>query len=163
MRILFVCSGNICRSPLAEAIFRHQADEAGAGARFAVDSAGTHDYHEGERADPRTRRVGQRHGIEVTSIAREVQASDFETFDLIMAMDRGHKRELLARSPETHRHKIQMMRAYDAPGSDPDVPDPYYGGFDGFERMHEILDRCCRNLLGSLLAQTDSSGGAESA
>src|SRR5262245_32712927 len=111
MRILFVCSGNICRSPLAEAIFKHQAEEAGAGGRFVVDSAGTHGYHEGERADPRTRRVGERHGLEVTSIAREVRPTDFEEFDLIVAMDRGHRRELSSRSPEKHRHKIQMMRA----------------------------------------------------
>lgn len=159
MKVLFVCSGNICRSPLAEAIFKHQAEEAGASARFTVDSAGTHDYHEGERADPRTRRVGERHGLQVTSLAREVRPSDFEGFDLIVAMDRGHRRELLSRSPPQHRHKIEMMRAYDTPGSDPDVPDPYYGGFDGFERMHEILAVCCRNLLESLLAQAAASRG----
>ena len=150
MKVLFVCSGNICRSPLAEAIFTHLAREAGALSRFSVDSAGTHDYHEGERADPRTRRVGTSHGIEVTSIAREVRPSDFAEFDLILAMDRGHRRELLSRSPAAHRHKIEMMRAYDRPGADPDVPDPYYGGLEGFEGMYDILSVCCRNLLASL-------------
>jgi protein-tyrosine phosphatase len=157
MKVLFVCSGNICRSPLAEAIFVHRAAEAGAASRFAVDSAGTHDYHEGDAADPRTRRVGEKHGIEVTSIAREVRTSDFEDFDLILAMDRGHRRELLARSPAKHRHKIEMMRSYDSPGADPDVPDPYYGGFQGFEDMYEILSLCCDNLLESLLSRTQAS------
>lgn len=166
MKVLFVCSGNICRSPLAEAIFVHGAAESGAASRFVVDSAGTHDYHEGDRADPRTRRVGAMHGIEVTSIAREVRPSDFEDFDLILAMDRGHRRELLARSPVPHRHKVEMMRSYDAPGADPDVPDPYYGGFDGFEEMYEILSACCANLLESLLSRTEASasrGDAEPA
>jgi low molecular weight protein-tyrosine phosphatase len=157
MRLLFVCSGNICRSPLAEAIFAHRAAEAGVGSRFAVDSAGTHDYHEGDLADPRTRRVGARHGIEVTSVAREVRPSDFEDFDLILAMDRGHRRELLARSPAQHRHKIEMMRAYDRPGADPDVPDPYYGGFGGFEEIYEILSSCCAGLLESLLTRGEDS------
>jgi len=150
LRILFVCSGNICRSPLAEAIFAHLAREAGVEARFLLDSAGTHDYHEGEPADPRTRRVGSRHGVAVLSIAREVRVADF---DLILAMDLGHQRELLSRSPAAHRHKIEMMRAYDRPGGDPDVPDPYYGGSEGFERVYEILSACCRNLLASLLSR----------
>lgn len=160
MKILFVCSGNICRSPLAEAIFRHEADAAGVGTRFALDSAGTHDYHEGDRADPRTRRVGEKHGIEVTSIAREVRPSDFEEFDLIVAMDRGHRRELLSRSPAKHRHKIEMLRSYDRPGADPDVPDPYYGGVQGFEDMYEILSLCCANLLESLLSRTEASASS---
>ena len=154
LKVLFVCSGNICRSPLAEAIFTHLAREAGAASRFVVDSAGTHDYHEGERADPRTLRVGRSHGVDVTSIAREVRASDFKQFDLILAMDRGHQRELLSRSPAEHRHKIEMMRAYDRPGADPDVPDPYYGGLEGFEVMYDILSACCRNLLESLVSRT---------
>src|SRR6187401_681335 len=96
-RVLFVCSGNICRSPLAEAIFKSLAAEAGLGSRFAVDSAGTHGYHEGDQADPRTRRVGRKHGLDVDSIAREVKDEDFDRFDLIIAMDRGHRRELMAR------------------------------------------------------------------
>src|SRR5262245_47054617 len=163
-KILFVCSGNICRSPLAEAIFRHLADERGVGDSFVVDSAGTHDYHEGERADPRTRRVGERHGVDVTSIAREVQASDLVEFDRIVAIDRGHRRELLARDPAQYRGKIEMMRAYDVAGADPDVPDPYYGGFEGFEAMYRILSVCCRNYLDALLSAADTPReGAEPA
>src|SRR5262249_10905745 len=108
-RLLFVCTGNICRSPLAEAIFRHQAEAAGRGAEFELDSAGTHDYHEGERADPRARRVGQARGVAVTSIAREIAADDFERFDLILAMDRSHLRELRRRCPAPLRERIRLM------------------------------------------------------
>jgi protein-tyrosine phosphatase len=162
MRLLFVCSGNICRSPLAEALFVHMARERGVLDRFTVDSAGTHSYHEGDRADPRTRRVAARHGIEVASIAREVRDSDFAGFDLILAMDRGHLSELRSRSPEPHRHKIALMRSYERKGAAPDVEDPYYGGMDGFERMYEVLSVCCRNLLEALLARETptAAGGA---
>lgn len=165
MRILFVCSGNICRSPLAEALFVHLARARGVLDRFTVDSAGTHGFHEGEPADPRTRRVGARHGIEVTSIAREIRPSDFEEFDLILAMDRGHQRVLTAQSPARHRHRIETMRSYDV-GGDPDVADPYYGGLEGFERMYEVLAVCCRNLLDALLERATlptPAGGAHSA
>jgi len=149
-RVLFVCSGNICRSPLAEAIFQHMANADGLAARFRVDSAGTHGLHEGERADPRARRVAARHGIPVDSIARPVNSSDFEGFDLILAMDRGHLRELRSRCPAPHREKIRLMREFDAPGSDPDVPDPYYDDAAAFENVFDMLSACCRNLLAEL-------------
>jgi len=160
MRILFVCSGNICRSPMAEALFVHMARERGVQDRFTVDSAGTHGYHEGEAADPRTRRLGAKHGIDVTSIAREIRPSDFVDFDLILAMDRGHQRELNRRSPEAQRHKIRLMRSYDRKGVDPDVADPYYGGMEGFERMYDVLQRCCGHLLDALL-ERDATSGAD--
>jgi len=149
-RVLFVCSGNICRSPLAEAIFKSLAHEAGLAARFVVDSAGTHGYHEGDRADPRTRQVGRRHGLEVDSIARPVVDSDFDRFDLIIAMDRGHRRELSARAGAGPAARIRMMREFDAGADSPDVPDPYYGGEDGFEAMYAILTPACAGLLESL-------------
>jgi protein-tyrosine phosphatase len=149
-RLLFVCSGNICRSPLAEAIFRHLALEEGLAADFQVDSAGTHGWHEGERADPRTRRVGSRHGINVTSVARPVVTSDFESFDLILAMDRGHLRDLRSRCPAAHRNKVRLMSEFGPPGSDPDVPDPYYDGAQAFENVYSILAASCRRLLDEL-------------
>ena len=145
-RILFVCSGNICRSPLGEAIFVQQAREAGHEARFAVDSAGTHGFHEGEPADPRARRVGERRGVLVTSRARPVAAADFESFDLILAMDRGHLRELRGRCPASLRRRIRLMREFDDPPGG-DVPDPYYDGEEAFEEVFVILDTCCRRLL----------------
>jgi low molecular weight protein-tyrosine phosphatase len=150
MRLLFVCSGNICRSPLAEALFVHAAREAGLADQFEVDSAGTHDFHAGERADPRTIQAGARHGIDVTSIARKVRGSDFDRFDLILAMDRGHLRELRSLAPGRDRDKIELMRSYDAPDADPDVADPYYGGIEGFERMYQVLLRCTAGLLAAL-------------
>jgi len=153
MRLLFVCSGNICRSPLAEAIFASLVRAEGLEDRFELDSAGTGDWHEGERADPRARRVGEGHGAPVTSIARTIHDSDFDRFDLILAMDRGHQRQLLRRCPPAHQAKIRLMREYDDPGSAPDVPDPYYGALDGFERVYAMLSVCCRNLLRTLLAR----------
>lgn len=145
-RILFVCSGNICRSPLAEAIFKSLAGQAGLGARFVVDSAGTHGFHEGERADPRTRRVGRKYGLDVDSIARPVVDEDFDRFDLIIAMDRGHRRELLARGRGRHA-EIRLMREFDPEAREQDVADPYYGGEDGFEAMYSVLVPACRGLL----------------
>ncbi len=149
-RLLFVCSGNICRSPLAEAIFKSLVHDAGLASRFEVDSAGTHGYHEGDRADPRTREVGRRHGLSVDSIARPVVDADFDRFDLIIAMDRGHRRELMARAGAGRAVSIRMMREFDAGADSPDVPDPYYGGDDGFETMHAILNPACAGLLQSL-------------
>jgi protein-tyrosine phosphatase len=149
-RLLFVCTGNICRSPLAEAIFRHQAEQAGRGGEFVIDSAGTHDYHDGERADPRARRVGQQRGVPVSSIARRVVDSDFEGFDLLLAMDRGHRRELRARCPEPLRERIRLMREFDEPAGELDVPDPYYSNEQAFVHVYEMLDRCCRRLLQDL-------------
>ena len=150
MRILFVCSGNICRSPLAEALFKRQAEEAGLSARFHVDSAGTHDYHEGQPADPRACRVGQRYGLSVTSIARPVVDEDFERFDLIVAMDRGHRRELRARAGRAREGKIRLMRDFDPGSVGHDVPDPYYDGEPEFEKVLSILEPACRGLLESL-------------
>jgi protein-tyrosine phosphatase len=150
LRILFVCSGNICRSPLAEALFRHKAEEAGLGARFDVDSAGTHDYHEGQPADPRACRVGQRHGLDVTSIARPVVDKDFDRFDMIVAMDRSHRRELRARAGRALAAKIHLMRDFDPDSVGHDVPDPYYDGEPEFEKVLSILEPACRGLLESL-------------
>ncbi len=148
-RVLFVCSGNICRSPLAEAIFKSLAREAGLG-DLVIDSAGTHGFHEGEPADPRTRRVGRKHGLNVDSIARPVVDEDFDRFDLIIAMDRGHRRELMARAGGRRSATIRLMREFDPEAADQDVADPYYGGEDGFEAMYSALMPACRGLLDSL-------------
>ena len=151
LRILFVCSGNICRSPLAEAIFKSQAADAGAAARFFVDSAGTHGYHEGDAADPRTRRVGRNHGLNVDSIARPVTDADFDDFDLIVAMDRGHLKELIARAGKGRRASMRLMREFGGEAGEQDVADPYYGGEAGFETMFRVLKPACAGLLRSLM------------
>ncbi len=148
--VLFVCSGNICRSPLAEAIFKSLVEEAGLGARFVIDSAGTHGFHEGDRADPRTRRVGRKYGLDVDSIARPVVDEDFDRFNLIIAMDRGHRRELMARAGANREAAIRLMREFDPSSRDHDVADPYYGGEEGFEAMYSVLVPACRGLLESL-------------
>lgn len=148
--MLFVCSGNICRSPLAEAIFKSLAHQAGLGSRFVIDSAGTHGFHEGDRADPRTRRVGRKYGLNVDSIARPVVDEDFGRFDLIIAMDRGHRRELLARAGGRRTAAVRLMREFDPEAGDQDVADPYYGGEEGFETMYSVLVPACRGLLESL-------------
>lgn len=150
VRVLFVCSGNICRSPLAEAIFKSQAEAEGLGSRFVVDSAGTHAYHEGDEADPRTLLVGRKHGLNVDSISRPVVDADFDRFDLILAMDRGHLRELIARSGPGRSSAIRLMLDFDPAARSQDVADPYYGGGDGFETMYATLLPACRGLLESL-------------
>jgi len=158
MRICFVCLGNIVRSPLAEGLFRHLAEERGVGDRYQVDSAGTSAFHAGEEPDPRMRKVARRKGMEYTGRSRQFQAEDFDRFDLIIAMDSDNRRQLLslASSPED-REKIRMLREYDPlNGDDQGVPDPYYGGIQGFEKVYEIVRRSTENLLEQLEADERS-------
>ncbi len=160
MRLLFVCSGNICRSPLAEAAFAALARAAGHGERFEVDSAGTHGWHAGERADPRAIEVGRQRGVPVTSIARAVRPSDFREFDLILAMDRGHLEELRRRCPPERRERIRLMRSYDWPGAPLDVPDPYYGELRDFEEVFDVVSTCASRLLDELLHEQPAAPSA---
>jgi protein-tyrosine phosphatase len=153
-RVLFVCTGNICRSPAAEALFAHYVREDGLGDRFLADSAGLGGWHIGDRADPRTRRVAEGHGVPVPSRARQFDERDFDRFDLILAMDKDHLAELQSRAPGVHRSKVRLMRDYDRPENHgKDVPDPYYGGPEGFEAVHQMLAVSCRSLLDTLKAQ----------
>lgn len=146
--VLFVCLGNICRSPLAEGIFRHQAEIRGLADRFEVDSAGTGAYHTGEPPDSRSIAVAAAHGVRLAGTARQVTVGDFGRFDVIVAMDGSNRRSLRRR--RDGRARIVMMRDYDPEAGDPDVPDPYYGGPDGFERVYRILERACEGLLDEL-------------
>ena len=148
-RVLFVCLGNICRSPLAEGVFQHLVDERGLSDEYDVDSAGTGAYHAGEPSDERSQEVARRHGITLTSVARKVVRSDFTSFDLVVAMDRENLHNLQRACPQEHRDKVRMMRGWD-PAGEGDVPDPYYGGPRGFDTVYEIVDRSCRALLDDL-------------
>jgi protein-tyrosine phosphatase len=155
-RLLFICSGNICRSPTAEGVMHSLIAEAGLEDQIEVDSAGIGGWHAGERADPRSREAAARRGIEITSIARQVTAADLDEFDLVLAADRGHRRDLLrlAGSDPDRRQRIRMLREFE-PASEPDdldVPDPYYGGPDGFDNVLDMVQAACRGLLRELRA-----------
>ena len=150
MKVLFVCMGNICRSPTAEGVFRAHVRRHAPDLDIEIDSAGTHAYHEGDGADPRTIIVGRKHGLDVDSISRPVVDADFDRFDLIIAMDRGHLRELVARSGSGRSSSIRLMLEFDPAAKGRDVADPYYGGGDGFEAMYATLEPACRGLLESL-------------
>lgn len=153
IRILFVCLGNICRSPLAEGVFRHVVREAGLSDRFEIDSAGTGSWHVGEPPDPRTGRTAQRHGVILDGEARQFAVEDLEHYDLVLAMDRDNLHDILYLDPsgESSSH-VRLFREFDPEPDDVQVPDPYYGGPDGFDTVYRIVERTSRALLGSLVA-----------
>ncbi len=152
-RILFVCLGNIVRSPLAEALFRHHAHRRGVAERYQVDSAGTGGWHVGEGPDPRMQRVAARHGLHYDHRARQFQPQDFERFDLILVMDHDNWAHLmaLAGANPAYQRKIRFLRAFDPQGGPrAEVPDPYYGGLEGFEQVYRVIDRAVQGLLDAL-------------
>ena len=152
IRLSFVCLGNICRSPTAEAVMRHLVRQAGLEDRIVLDSAGLGDWHVGEPRDERSRQVGARRGIPLEGEARQFQAADFARFDHVLAMDRQNLQGLLRMAPDAAaRAKVALLRSFD-PASPPDaeVPDPYYGGPAGFDRVFDICEAACRGLLDHL-------------
>ncbi|HEX7053730.1 MAG TPA: low molecular weight protein-tyrosine-phosphatase [Burkholderiales bacterium] len=146
-KVLFVCTGNICRSPTAEGVLRHLARSEGL--EIHVESRGTHDYHVGQPPDRRAQRHARRRGYDLSAQrARQLAKDDFASFDLIVAMDRGHLRLLERLCPGEHRAKLRLF----VPGDD--VPDPYYGGPDGFEAVLDLVEEGCRRLLDEIKAAT---------
>jgi protein-tyrosine phosphatase len=149
--VLFVCTGNICRSPTAEAIFRKRVAEAGMSETILADSAGTHGYHVGEPPDARAQASAADRGYDLSGLrARKIERADFQRFDLIVAMDRGHLAILSRMVEPSTAHKLKLMMAYSNGFEQKDVPDPYYGGPQDFERVLDMLEDAARGLLDSL-------------
>ncbi|MBX7181616.1 MAG: low molecular weight phosphotyrosine protein phosphatase [Bacteroidia bacterium] len=147
MRILMVCLGNICRSPLAEGILKAKAIKLGL--PIEVDSAGTGGWHAGELPDHRSRKIAEKHGIDITyQRARKFQLSDFQKFEFILAMDNSNLEDLLALTQnENERIKVKLLLDYLFPGKQKNVPDPYYGDIHAFEEVYQLLDQALDSFL----------------
>lgn len=156
-RVCFVCTGNICRSPMAEFVFRARIQEAGLDGLVEVDSAGTGGWHEGDGADPRTVTVLVDNGYDSEHTARQFQVSWFSRLDLVIALDAGHLKALRRLAPsEEDAQKVRLLRSYDpAAHADLDVPDPYYGGMDGFEECLEMVEAASDGLLAAVREQVE--------
>lgn len=147
MRILFVCLGNICRSPTAEGVLRHKLQQAGLAQRIEVDSAGTSDWHVGRAPDSRTRLAAQRRGYDLAALrGRQVEVADFARFDLILAMDQSNLQHLQALRPAGAKGELDLFLRRYALALD-EVPDPYHGGEDGFEQVLDLLEQAGDALL----------------
>ncbi|MGK7943057.1 MAG: low molecular weight protein-tyrosine-phosphatase [Microcystaceae cyanobacterium] len=147
-KLLFVCLGNICRSPSAENIMRHLVEKEGLNDQISCDSAGTSSYHIGSPPDSRMQAAAAKRGIQLVGAARQFQPSDFEAFDLILAMDRSNYRDIVRLdSQQQYKDKVKMMCDYAAHHLEREVPDPYYGGVEGFDRVIDLLLDSCQTLL----------------
>lgn len=147
VKVLFVCLGNICRSPMAEGLFQHLVEQAGLGEEILVDSAGTSNYHVGETPDERMRRTAATHGVLLNSRARQFKKEDFSRFDYVIPMDRSNHRNMLQVGSPDSNTTFKLMREWQQEPDSPDVPDPYWSGDDGFEEVYQILLEACSNLL----------------
>jgi protein-tyrosine phosphatase len=154
--VLFVCTGNICRSPTAEGVFRKLVADAGLTDLIAIDSAGTHGYHVGEPPDRRTQDAARRRGYDLSRLrARCVARDDFHRFDLVLAMDREHHEILAGLAPASAGHKVKLMMEFGRRSAHEEVPDPYYGGPDGFELVLDLLEDAAEGLLETLRRDLD--------
>jgi len=151
INVLFVCLGNICRSPLAEGIFNHHLDKQGVSHLFMADSAGTNSFHIGELPDPRSRDVAADNGIDLVHKARAVHQTDFEKFHVLVAMDENNHRDLLRMKPEGSEARVVLMREFDLNATYNSVPDPYYGHKKDFEHVFEILTDCMPHFINWLV------------
>jgi protein-tyrosine phosphatase len=147
-RVLFVCTGNICRSPTAEGVFRSLVEARGLEGRISTDSAGTGAWHVGEPPDARSQETARRRGVEIGGLrARTVRPDDFALFDLVVAMDRGHYRALAHACPAEHAERVRLFMDFAANAAMRDVPDPYYGEGDGFERVFDMIESGALGIL----------------
>ncbi len=150
-RVLFVCLGNICRSPTAEAVVRSFAARQAPGIELEVDSAGTHGYHTGSPPDERAIAAARRRGVDMSRLrARVVEAGDFERFDLVLAMDEPVYRRLRRMAPKSQAERVRLFLQYAPQLGRSDVPDPYYGGESGFEEVLDLVEEAARGLLAAL-------------
>ena len=147
-KVLFVCTGNICCSPTAEGVFSAQVLREGLADRVAADSAGIEDYHVGDGPDPRSCATARRRGFNIDELrARQVKNRDFDNFDLILAMDRGHFARLSRLCPSEKRGRLRLFLDFAPQFGIQDVPDPYYGGQDGFESVLDMIEAGCQGIL----------------
>jgi protein-tyrosine phosphatase len=147
-RVLFVCMGNICRSPTAEGVFKHLVEKRGLQGRVISDSAGTHDYHVGEPPDARAMQAAARRGYDLSSLrARQVAPCDFDAFDYLLAMDENNLTQLRKWAPKPHAEKAQLFLEFSSLDPGGELPDPYYGGAAGFERVLDLVEDAAARLL----------------
>lgn len=159
--VLFVCMGNICRSPTAEGVFRQMVWAAGLEEEIRVDSAGTHDFHAGSPPDIRSQAHAKRRGYDLSGIrARQVRASDFTEFDLILVMDKRNLVTLQRVCPREHAHKLRLFLDYAPLWPEKEVPDPYYGGERGFDYVLDMVEDASRGLLAVMQAGLHPPGKA---
>lgn len=149
-RVLFVCLGNICRSPAAEGVFKAYVEKSGLTKEIVIDSAGTSGYHEGEAADERMRDHASRRGYKLDTPSRQFKKEDFKTFDQILVMDEKNLRDVLALASDADANKVKMFTDYCKKHEVNFVPDPYFGGPKGFERVLDIVEDGCENLLAKI-------------
>ena len=148
VKVLFVCMGNICRSPTAEAVFRHYVEKAGLVEHILIDSAGTHDYHIGDAPDVRTQRAARQRGYDMSNLrGRQVEAGDFNRFDYVLAMDEANLSILQSLRPSDAQSHLGLFLEFAEHHTEREVPDPYFGGSDGFERVLDMVEDAANGLL----------------
>lgn len=146
--VVFVCMGNICRSPTAEVVFRHYVESAGLSDHIVIDSAGTHDYHIGDAPDLRTQRAARQRGYDMAGLqGRQVGEEDFRHFDYVLAMDSANLSALERLAPQGHDAEVRLFLEFARHHAEREVPDPYYGGADGFERVLDMVEDAAEGLL----------------
>lgn len=157
-RLLFACLGNICRSPMAEGVFRRVAEDAGQAHLFEIDSAGMGDWHKGQAPDHRAQKAALSRGVDISGqSARKVELEDFEDFDLILAMDGSNISDLNEIAPLAARHKIRRFLDFAPHLDEDDVPDPYYGGEEGFDRALDLIEAAAKGLLAELTREREAT------